>query len=65
LSVSQLQNKLYWKLFFGAASPRQKTISNLKSNYSGLHKIAVSARASRGRKRLKSVVARGARHHMG
>jgi hypothetical protein len=24
-------NKLYWKLLFGAASPRQKAISNLKN----------------------------------
>jgi hypothetical protein len=33
-------------------------------NYSGLLETAVSARASRGLKRLQSLVARVARHHI-
>jgi hypothetical protein len=37
----------------------------IQGNYSGLLKIAVSARAKRGLKRLESLVARTAHHQTG
>jgi hypothetical protein len=49
-------------LWGGETAPQ---INEIKRNDSGLLKTAVSARASRGRKRLKSVMARDARHHTG